>query len=67
MQANAFYGLALAATIIHGVLFDFSFWKIYFIVFVLYLAFYMVTKNSRENPKRKSLMIASWNGKFFVN
>lgn len=60
---NAFYGLAIAASLIHGILFDGSFWKIYFCNLFIYTLFVMLTRSTKENPKRKTLMIATWNGK----
>jgi hypothetical protein len=60
---NALYGLAILATVVHGVLFDGSFWKIYGYVFASYLIFVLATMSWKENPKRKILMAATWNGK----
>jgi hypothetical protein len=60
---NALYGLAILATVVHGVIFDGSFWKIYGCVFISYLIFILATMNWKENPKRKILMAATWNGK----
>lgn len=60
---NALYGLAILATVVHGVIFDGSFWKIYGYVFISYLIFILATMNWKENPKRKILMAATWNGK----
>jgi len=58
---NALYGLAILATVVHGVIFDGSFWKIYGCVFISYLIFILATMNWKENPKRKILMAATWN------
>jgi len=61
---NALFGIGIAASIIHGVLFDGTFWKIYGTIFVFYLLFVLVTRNMRDNPKRKTIMAASWSGKY---
>jgi hypothetical protein len=60
---NALYGIAIAASILHGVLFDGTFWKIYGVLFVLYLAFVLITRDMRDNPKRKIIMASTWSGK----
>ena len=60
---NALFGIAIVASIIHGVLFDGAFWKIYGVLFVLYLIFVLVTRNMRDNHKRKIIMASTWSGK----
>jgi cell shape-determining protein MreD len=60
---NALFGIGIVASIIHGVLFDGTFWKIYGVLFVIYLVFVLATRNMRDNPKRKTIMAATWNGK----
>lgn len=47
---------------IYGLFFDWGYYKIYCINLFIYFIFVMVTKNSKENPKRKQLLAASWNG-----
>jgi ABC-type transport system involved in Fe-S cluster assembly fused permease/ATPase subunit len=60
---NALFGIGIAASIIHGVLFDGTFWKIYGVLLVVYLLFVLVTRDMRDNPKRKTIMAATWSGK----
>ncbi len=62
---NALFGLAYLTHFIKVILFDFTWLKIYFSIVVVYLVFVLVTRNMKENPKRKTLMIATWNGKKF--
>lgn len=62
---NALWGLAIVATIIKGIYYD-SRWLItYLVLIVLYTAFTIKMKNPKENTKRKTLMISTWNGKSF--
>jgi len=46
---------------IYGLFFDWGYWKIFFTNLIIYFIFVMVTRSGKENPKRKTLMIASWN------
>jgi len=61
---NALFGLAIAASVIHGILFDGTFWKIYGVLFILYLALVLFTRNMRDNHKRKIIMASTWSGKY---
>lgn len=60
---NAFYGLAIATSLINGLLFDWSFWGIYFLVFLAYCAMWYITMPKKDQSKRKTIMISTWNGK----
>lgn len=60
---NAFYGVAIATTLIHGLLFDFKFWKLYLCNLAIYTIWAFVTRSGKDNPRRKTLMISTWSGK----
>ena len=60
---NALFGIAIAASVIQGVLFDGTFWKIYGVLFVLYLLFVLLIRDMRDNHKRKIIMASTWSGK----
>ena len=60
---NALWGLFILTGIIYGVFIDATFWKIYLILLVLWTIYVNLQKNGRDNPRRKSLLIASWAGK----
>ena len=62
---NALNFLFLVAGAIYGVFVDGTFWKIYFVLVVLYTIFHLLTRNQRENTKRKNIMISTWSGKTF--
>lgn len=62
---NALFGVWIASTLVYGYLYDPTFYIIYAILLVAYTVFIFKTKNARENPKRKTLMAATWNGKTF--
>jgi len=57
---NALNALFLVAGAIYGVFVDGTFWKIYFVLVVLYTIFHLLTRNQRENTKRKNIMISTW-------
>ena len=61
---NALYGIGIAASILHGILYDGTYWKIYGVLFVLYLAFVLLNREMRDNPKRKIIMAATWSGEY---
>ena len=61
---NALIGLLILTGMIYGIFVDATFWKIYGVLVVLYLIFVMVQKNSRENTKRKTMLISTWGCKF---
>lgn len=58
---NAFYGIAIATSLINGLLFDWSFWTIYFLVFLAYSALWYITMPKKDQSKRKNIMISTWN------
>lgn len=57
---NALWGLFILTGIIYGVFIDATFWKKYLILLVLWTIYVNLQKNGRDNPRRKSLLIASW-------
>lgn len=60
---NALFALGFVAHVLQCILFDSTWFRIYGVLFVAYLSFVLYTRNMKENPKRKTLMIATWNGK----
>lgn len=58
---NACLGVGYAAALVYGMLVDGVYWKIYCCLLVCYLAFVTLTRETRDNPKRKTLTIATWN------
>jgi hypothetical protein len=60
---NALYGIGIAASIAQGILYDGTYWKIYGVLFVLYLVFVLLNREIRDNPKRKIIMASTWSGK----
>ena len=65
MVMNAFYGIGIVSSVVYGMLVDGTYWKIYTVLTVLYLVFVLCSRNKRDNPKRKTIMAATWNGKQF--
>ena len=63
MVMNAFWGIGIASSAVYGMLVDGTYWKIYFALCIAYTAFVCATRVMRDNGKRKTLMIATWNGK----
>ena len=63
IEMNALLGIGLFSTVIHSLIYDWTFLKIYLLLLPLYLVFILLTRNIKENPKRKTLMLATWNGK----
>ena len=57
---NAFMGLLIVAGMIYGAIVDGTFWKIYAVLCVFWLVFVLVQRDAKENPKRKTLLIAQW-------
>ena len=60
---NALIGLLLLAGVLYGALVDGTFWKIYGVLVTLYLVFVMLARDIRENPKRKTILAATWSRK----
>ena len=61
---NALVVLAIIAGIIHGILIDGTWWKIYGILVALYLLFVLIYTKRKENPKRKTLLLSTWGCKY---
>ena len=60
---NGFKGCAILAGILYGIFVDGTFWKWYAAVVTCYMVFVLVQRNGKENPKRKTLLIGTWNCK----
>ena len=60
---NALFGIAIVSSLMNG-LNDPTYWLIYTLCLILWTVFIVKTKNVRDNGKRKTLMAATWNGKF---
>ena len=60
---NGFKGCAILASILYGIFVDGTFWKWYAAVVCVYMVFVLVQRDGRENPKRKTLLIGTWNCK----
>ena len=58
---NALIGCLIIAGILYGIFVDSTFWKIYGAVIVCYTGFVLWQRDARENPKRKTILIATWN------
>lgn len=63
---NAFFAIGYFSAAIYGMFIDGTYWKIYGVTFVLYLIFVTCTRVMRDNTKRKTLLISTWNGKIKV-
>ena len=63
MVMNAFWGIGLASGMVYGVFCDGRYWKIYFALSILYFIWVQATIVKKDNGKRKTLMISTWNGK----
>jgi hypothetical protein len=59
---NALNVLFFVAGAIYGIWIDGTFWKIYFVLVALYTCF-VLYDTTRENTKRKNIMISTWSGK----
>ena len=57
---NAFWGLLIVAGMIYGIIYDGTFWKLYSLICALYIAFVLWQRDPKENPKRKTLLAATW-------
>ena len=60
---NAFKGCLILAGILYGIFVDGTFWKLYAVVVVCYMTFVLVQRNGKDNPKRKTILIGTWNCK----
>ena len=63
---NALFGLFIAAGVVYGVLIDGTFWKIYGVMVFFYAIFVLYQRDRKENPKRKTITISSWNRKYII-
>ena len=61
---NGLKGCAILAGILYGIFVDGTFWKWYAAVVCAYMVFVLVQRDGRENPKRKTLLIGTWNCKY---
>jgi len=61
---NALFGIGIIAAIIYGVIRDAFFWKIYGVLFLIYLVFVVVSVNRTDNHKRRTLTLSTWSRKF---
>jgi len=57
---NALYGLAIATSVLHSILFDFSFWSLYFKIFVGYTIVSFVFMKFARTSSKKHVMQSSW-------
>mmetsp|Transcript_37979 Transcript_37979/g.46353 ORF Transcript_37979/g.46353 Transcript_37979/m.46353 type:complete len:263 (-) Transcript_37979:253-1041(-) len=57
---NALLGLLILTGMIYGIFIDATFWKLYAVIVLIYTIYVVSIKNSRENTKRKTLLISTW-------
>lgn len=62
---NALYGIAIVSSLQYALFHDMSYCLIYFMCVLVWTAFIIKTKDHRANTKRKTLMQATWGGKFY--
>jgi len=55
--------LMILAGIIYGIFVDGTFWKIYATLVTVYLGFVLWQRDSKENPKRKTILASTWSRK----
>ena len=60
---NALVGLLILAGLLYGIIIDGTFWKIYGILVTIYLCFIIFYTKKNENPKRKVLLMSTWDCK----
>lgn len=63
MVMNALWGIGLVSNMVYGVFVDGTYWKIYFALLAAYTVFFFTQRVTRDNGKRKTIMISTWNGK----
>lgn len=61
---NALYVIALVSSLQHALFHDMTYWLIYFMCVVVWTVWVLKSRDHRANGKRKTLMQATWNGKF---
>ena len=59
-MTNALLFTCLFSGIIYGIAIDGTFWKIYGVLVALYSIFVLVQRDTKENPRRKTILIATW-------
>jgi cell shape-determining protein MreD len=64
---NALFGIGIIAAIIYGIVRDAFFWKIYGVLFLLYLLFVLISVNRKDNHKRRTMTLSTWSRKFLAN
>ena len=57
---NALLALLIVTGIIYGVLYDGTFWRIYFSLVAAWFVFITVVRDRKQNPKRKTITISTW-------
>ena len=67
IKMNALFGIAVVSSLMHGVLYCRSYWLIYIVCLAAWYVFVEKTKVKRDNGKRKTLLLATWNGKISKN
>ena len=60
---NALFGIGILAAIIYGILVDALFWKIYGVLFAVYLLFVICSANRKDNHKRRTMTLSTWSCK----
>ena len=60
---NGFKGCAILAAILYGIFVDGTYLKWFAAVVCCYTVFVLVYRDGKENPKRKTLLIGTWNCK----
>jgi hypothetical protein len=60
---NALWGIAIATSIIHGLLYDWTYWQLYFKWTLYYAIFSLAWSYMQMNPKFKHIWASSWAGK----
>lgn len=61
---NAFLGFLLLTNFLYKLFFDWTWLVMYAVLLVAYTGYIFNTRVSRDNGKRKTLMFATWNGKY---
>lgn len=61
---NPLIGLLILTGILYGLFIDGTFWKLYAAVVCVYFVIVMMQRNSRENGKRKTILISTWGCKY---
>ena len=59
-MANALLFTCLFSGVIYGIVIDGTFWKIYAVLVALYSIYVLVQRDTKENPRRKTILISTW-------